>query len=209
MIIILANQLCATHQLAALKVMTKVCAMQSQWPAADRHSFHNSEKPESMARVQQENPIDFTMAGLMCVCDVMLNSTDPGNMAALPRVMYWFGLALAAMWAILGVVTLYVRTDWHSLTHQPKVVGKAFAHNLATHMAYLWSSYKGHHRLRHLLPEAYVVLKLVGSAMPSTPVLHMHVLLLLKIAASLALIAPIMAYDLRSLLRATRLMPAV
>lgn len=159
--------------------MTKVCVMQSQVPAADRHLPCDTERPESIARVQQENPIDHIMLTLWCGWNAFLDSRQPGAAASpfKPRLMLGFWLALAAMWAIVGTVTLCVRTDWHSLTHQPEMVGKAFVHDFTVQVAYVWSTYKSHHRLRHLLPEIYGVLKLACLVLPSTLVLHVLPLL--------------------------------
>lgn len=174
-------------------VMTKVCVMQSQVPAADRHLFCDTERPVSTARVQQENPIDHIMVTLWSVWDAFLDSRQPGVAAA--RLMFWLAVA-----AILGTVTLCIRTDWHSLTHQPEMVGKAFVHNLTIQVAYVWSLYKGHHRLRHLLPEAYAVLKLVCLVLPSTLVLHVLPLLCdMWLATALVVSLPKCASMLRSL----------
>lgn len=142
--------------------------MQSQVPAADRHLPCDTERPETFARVQQENPIDHIMLTLWCGWNAFLDSRQPGAAASpfKPRLMLGFWLALAAMWAIVGTVTLCIRIDWHSLTHQPEMVGKAFVHNFTVQVAYVWSSYKGHHRLRHLLPEIYAVLKLGCLVLP-------------------------------------------
>ena len=155
-----------------------------------------------MARVQQESPIDYIMVTLWSVWNVFLDSRQPGAAASpfQPRLMLGFLLALAAMWADLGTVTLCKQTDWHSLTQQPEMVGKAFVHNLTNHVTYVWSSFKGHDRLRHLLPEAYAVLKLVCLVLPSTLVLH--VLPLLRdvwTATALVVGLPMWAHMLRTL----------
>ena len=85
-------------------VMTKVGVMQSQVLAADRHLCCDTERPQSMARVQQENPIDHIMITLWSVWNALLNSKQPGAAASpfQPRLMLGFWLALAAMWAMLA-----------------------------------------------------------------------------------------------------------
>lgn len=72
-------------------------------------------------------------------------------------------------------------------------------------MAYVWASYKGHHRLRHPLPEAHVVLRLLGLALLTTLVLH--VLPLLRdvwTATILVVFFPLWGSMLRSLFRRNR-----
>ena len=65
-----------------------------------------------MGRVQQENPIDHIMITLWSVWNALLNSKQPGAAASpfQPRLMlgFWLALVLAAMWAMLGIVTLCI-----------------------------------------------------------------------------------------------------
>ena len=155
--------------------------MQSQVLAADRDLCYDchTERPESMTKVQQDNPTDRDIVILWGIWAIFVESS------ALPRIMA--GLCLAR-WAIWGIIAWCIRSDWHSLTHQPEVVGKALMHNLSIRVAHAWSSYKGNHRLHHFLPEAYAVLKLVSLVLPSTRLLH--VMPDLYFSAVLAVIVP-------------------
>jgi len=183
-------------------IITNVCAMQSRANVADRHSYCNcdTERPESVTRARQENPTDSMVFALWFVWNVFYIYNQPGNgiHGLISKLLSGLYLALAVYWAISSIIAWCIRTDRHSLIHQPKIVGKALMHNLTVHMAQVWSSYKGHHRLRHFLPEAYTVLKLVCLVLPSTYTLVLHVLPLLKIAVAFAIFVPQGFYSLRS-----------
>lgn len=188
--------------------------MQSRANAADRHSYCNcdTERPESVTRARQENPTDSMVFALWFVWNVFYIYNEPGNgiSGLISKLLSGLYLPLAVYWAISSIVAWCIRTDGHSLIHQPKIVGKALMHNLTVHMAQVWSSYKGHHRLRHFLPEACTVLKLVCLVLPSTYTLVLHVLPLLRIAVAFAIFVPQGFYSLRSgvLLCGTKGMPS-
>jgi len=116
-----------------------------------------------MTKYQLGNPTDHDMVILWLIWDWFMEAS--------PLYILMTGFCLV-LWAIWSITAWCIRSDWHSLTHQPEVVGKALVHNSATRVARAWSSYKGNHRLHHFLPEAYAVLKLVSSVLPSTLLLH-------------------------------------